>query len=116
MNTQIYEFVVVFSPELSEQELTRKQDAILDLIKKHEGQVGSVEVWGRKTLAYQIKSFSEAFYVFYTITMAKDRVSEFERETRLMEGLIRYLLVKQDKKSEPSAEQTKKEEAPAEKE
>ena len=102
MSTQTYEFVVLLSPDLSEQELTRKQDAILDLIKKYSGQVGTVEVWGRKPLAYDIKSFSEAVYVFYTFGMPKDQVAGFDQEVRLMEGVIRYLLTKEEKKNDKS--------------
>ena len=98
MKNQIYEFVVLLSPELSEQDLTRKQDAILDLIKKYKGKMESIDVWGRKPLAYKVKNFSEATYLFYTLTLPKENVLAFDRDVRLMDAVIRYLIVKQGEK------------------
>ncbi len=89
----------MLSPELSEQDLTRKQDAILDFVKKYKGKVESTDVWGRKPLAYKITKFSEAFYVFYTVTLPKENVQKFDNDIHLMEGVIRYLIVIHDAKA-----------------
>ena len=105
MTNQVYEFVVLLNPELSEQELTRKQDAILDLIKKYKGKMETLDIWGRKPLAYKVKNFSEAVYLFYTLTLPKDRVITFDRDVRLMDGVIRYLIVKQGEKVAMKPEQ-----------
>lgn len=98
MDMQTYEFVVLLSPELSEEKLSQAQDSILDLIKKYKGKSENIDVWGRKVLAYKIQNFSEAFYIFYTLSLPKDKVKDFDGEVRLMEGVTRHLIVKQDEK------------------
>ncbi len=94
--TKVYEFVALFSPELNDTQLQHAQDTILDLVKKNNGTVASTDVWGKKVLAYPINKHTEAHYVFHTLEMDTKDVQNFDRDVRLSDTTLRYLLVIQD--------------------
>jgi small subunit ribosomal protein S6 len=94
--TKVYEFVALFSPELSEVELQGIQESFITLIKKHKGKVVNMENWGRRPLAYMIKKFTEAYYLFFTLELEADQVEPFNKDVRLNTPAIRSLLVIQE--------------------
>ncbi len=56
----------------------------------------NVDKWGKKKLAYPIKKFEEAFYVFFLYEGEPDISGELERRFKQTEAVIRYLTVKKD--------------------
>lgn len=109
--TKVYEFVALFSPELSEIEVQGIQESLIALIKKHKGKVLNMENWGKRSLSYLIKKFSEAHYLFFTLELDAEHVEPFNKDIRLNTQAIRSLLVLQDEHykkghvSAPNAEQ-----------
>jgi len=59
--------------------------------------VASVDVWGRKSLAYPINNHREGTYVLLLANMPPASLGELERNLKLSEEVIRYLLVKAEK-------------------
>lgn len=94
--TKTYEFVVVLSPELSEQQVQVSQDSFITLVKKHKGKVVNSEVWGKRPLAYKINKLTEANYLFFTLELDSEQVINFDRDVRLNPQVLRYLLVIQE--------------------
>ena len=91
--TRIYELVVLFSPELGDADLRKSQEVIESLVAKHKGKINSVDAWGLKTLAYKIRGFSQAHYVFYLVEMDSSKVANLERDLKLSEQSLRHLIV-----------------------
>lgn len=91
-----YEFVVLFSPELTESELQTTQESLISLVKKHKGKVGSVETWGKRPLAYAINKFTEANYLFFVLELDTSAVEPFTKDVKLNTSAIRSLLVIQE--------------------
>lgn len=94
--TKVYEFVALFSPELSEQEVQAIQESLISMIKKHKGKVVNMEIWGKKPLAYKINKFSEANYLFFAMELDTAEVEEFNKDVRLNTQAIRSLVVIQE--------------------
>lgn len=103
--TKVYEFVVLFSPELNEHQLQQAQGTIQDLAKKNGGTFTQTDVWGKKVLAYPIEKHTEAFYVFYTLEIDSRKVQGFAQDVRLSGLTIRHLLVIQDEAIVPAQAQ-----------
>lgn len=80
----------------------KSDDAVRDAqIEKYQGLVtssnGSVEAvdkWGVKKLAYPIKFMSEGFYVLMTFEAPADFVEELERQMRISDEVLRFIVVK----------------------
>ena len=93
--SQSYETVMVFS--------CKNEEAIPALVEKfttlisENATVDGVEEWGKKRLAYEIQKQSEAFYYFVHFESENtDCPNELEMQLRIMDNVLRYLIVKED--------------------
>jgi small subunit ribosomal protein S6 len=60
----------------------------------------NIDKWGKLKLAYQIKKFEVAYYVFFLYKGEADIPSELERRFKQNEAVIRYLTVKKEEGEE----------------
>jgi small subunit ribosomal protein S6 len=56
--------------------------------------VTSVDVWGRRELAYPIRKQEEGTYVFIQTQLDPQAIGELERNLKLDEEILRYLLIR----------------------
>ena len=89
-----YELTVVFSPQLNEKDLTASLKAVEVVVDKAGGKMGRVVDWGKKDLSYPIKKETQGVYKFWPVELLTDKAHEAEKELRLKEGILRFLLVK----------------------
>ena len=89
-----YEIAVVLSAKLEDEERAQIIEKIKGLVERYSGSVTDVKEWGKKKLAYEIQKMSEAFYYFVEFeTENTDCPNEMEQQLRIMDGVIRYLVV-----------------------
>ena len=91
-----YEIAVVLSAKLEDEERAAIIERIKGLVERFEGNVTSVDDWGKKRLAYEIQKMKEGFYYFIQFNAASTAPAEIERRVRIMENVIRYLCVRVD--------------------
>lgn len=106
-----YELMALISPEVADEALTEEVDRISQYVADNGGQVTYIKrdtPWGRRRLIYPIQRFRDATYVLYHLSTPPTSIIEIERELKLDERVIRYLLVRRE---EPRAEEPA-EEAP----
>jgi len=60
------------------------------------GRIVKEEVWGQKELAYEINKQNHGFYMFTIMTLEPNKMIEFEKKMRLIDGSMRYLLINLD--------------------
>ena len=60
--------------------------------------VTEVEEAGKKKLAYEIQKMPEAFYYFIQFDAASTVPAEVERDVRIMDNVLRFLVVRKDEK------------------
>ena len=92
----IYELAVVVSVKLEDEARTAVIDKVKDYIVRFGGTVTGVNEWGKKRLAYEIHKMNEAFYYFVKFEAEADCPGHLEAEMRIMDGVIRYLCVKDE--------------------
>ena len=94
-----YELAVVVSAKVEDDnERAAMVDKIKALIEKFGGQVTNVDDWGKKKLAYEIQKMNEAYYYFIQFDAETSAPAEIESRIRIMDNVIRYLIVRQDEK------------------
>ena len=91
-----YELTVLLNPELAEKAVDGCVKSIGEAIEKLGGKVKSKKDAEKKTLAYKIEHFKEAFYVYFELSLDPANVLGVEGKIKLTEGVIRYLFVKSD--------------------
>lgn len=91
-----YELAVVVNVNLEEEERTATIEKVKEYITRFGGTVINVDDWGKKKLAYEIQKMKEAFYYFIRFDAESTVPAEIESRIRIMDNVIRYLIVKQD--------------------
>ncbi len=89
-----YELAFIVRPNIDDEGVTAVVDKVSQFVKAGNGEVTSIDVWGRRTLAYPIKNHREGIYVLFQAKMFPSAITELERNLKLSEEIIRYLLVK----------------------
>ena len=91
-----YELAVVVSANIEDEERTAVVDKCKALIERFGGTITGVDDWGKKKLAYEIQKMKEAFYYFIQFDAESTAPAEIESRMRIMDNVLRYLVVRQD--------------------
>ena len=91
-----YELAVVVSAKIEDDARTAAVDKCKALIERFGGQIKDVDEWGKKKLAYEIKKMNEGFYYFIHFDAEPTAPADIEKRVRIVDGVIRYLIVKQN--------------------
>ena len=89
-----YELALIVSPNIETEGVTTVVEKVSGMVGAINGEVASVDVWGRRALAYTIDNHREGTYVLLQAKMPPAGITELERNLKLSEEIIRYLLVK----------------------
>jgi small subunit ribosomal protein S6 len=89
-----YELAFIVEPNIDDEGVTGVVDKVSQFVQTIDGSVASVDVWGRKTLAYPINNHREGTYVLLQTKISPASLDDLERNLKLSEEIIRYLLIK----------------------
>ena len=93
-----YELAVVVSAKIEDEERAAVVDKCKALIERFGGTVTNVDDWGKKRLAYEIQKMKEGFYYFIQFEAESSAPAEIESRIRIMDNVLRYLVVKNETK------------------
>jgi small subunit ribosomal protein S6 len=91
-----YEVVFVAAPTLTSEELEGFINHIQTVVEGKNGKLVKIDNWGKKSLAYKIKRFREAYYVVLSIEGDGSTIAEVERRFRVTDYIIRFISVRID--------------------
>ncbi|MDM4762334.1 30S ribosomal protein S6 [Galbitalea sp. SE-J8] len=81
--------MVILDPEIDERTVAPSLDKFLNVIRNDGGTIESVDVWGRRRLAYEINKKSEGIYAVVDFTATSDATVELDRQLKLSEAVVR---------------------------
>jgi small subunit ribosomal protein S6 len=88
--------MVILEPSLEERTIEPSLDKYLNVIRNDGGTVESVEVWGRRRLAYEVKKNAEGIYAVISLKAEPATVKEFDRQLSLNESILRTKVMRPD--------------------
>ena len=91
-----YELAVVVNAKIEDEERAQVIEKVKEMITRFGGNVTDVDEWGKRRLAYEIKKHNEGFYSFITFDAAATAPIEIESRVRIMENVLRYLIIRKD--------------------
>ncbi|HBT64377.1 MAG TPA: 30S ribosomal protein S6 [Ruminococcaceae bacterium] len=91
-----YEAVLIYSMTLGEDGITAIGDKFKTLIEQNSESCEADE-WGKRRLAYPINDENEGFYVLYKFVSSPDFPAELDRVCKITEGVLRSLIIRNDK-------------------
>ena len=91
-----YEVMVILDPSLDERTIEPSLDKYLNVIRKDGGSIESLDVWGRRRMAYEIKKNAEGIYAVVQLTAEPATVKELDRQLTLNESILRTKVMRPD--------------------
>ena len=91
-----YELAVVVSAKLEDDARAEVIEKVKALVTRFGGNITDVDEWGKKRLPYDVQNTKDAFYYFIHFESETTTPGEIEERIRIMDGVIRYLCVKQE--------------------
>ncbi len=101
-----YETIYILRPNTSNDQVGDVNGRVREIIESRGGKVVNVDNWGKRRLAYEIKKELRGIYLYWQYLGSPDIVTEFERNMRMIDSVIRYMTVKIDSNVDPSARPT----------
>lgn len=105
-----YESIIIIDPKLKENE-------IKDTIEKYKKMMGNfskkevtVEDMGERKLAYEIKKNSTGYYALFNFYSKPEDIYELERNYRIDDNVIKFIVVRQDELEYDESEEDDEEE------
>jgi len=89
-----YEVVYIVKPNFEDEKYPQIIEKFNTLIQNNGGEVLKVEPWGKRRLAYEIEKLHDGYYVLLRINAGADLPKELERNFRISDEIMRYLIVK----------------------
>ena len=91
-----YELAFIADPELEEEALEELEAKVKGWIESAGGTPGTFDRWGKRRLAYPIKKKSDGYYVFVNVEMPPQAGALIERDLRLSEQILRFMITVQE--------------------
>lgn len=91
-----YEMMVIIDPTVDDHSVEVK--AIEELIVKLGGEITKTDVWGKRSLAYEIKKLTEGIYVVIEFKAEPSQLKELDRVLSLRPLVVRHLNVATDER------------------
>ncbi len=89
-----YEVMYVIDTALEDSARTELINRFNELVVKNGGEVERVDEWGKRRLAYAINYKTEGYYVLMYIKAPADLPRELERNLKISESVLRYLVIR----------------------
>lgn len=94
-----YELMVVISPQVADEGLAGVLNQVNQAVGANGGAVSASFTnppWGHRRLAYPIRDFRDAYYAVLYLQFEPSRIGGLDRDLKLMEHVIRFLIVRRD--------------------
>lgn len=91
-----YELAYILDPELDEESITSFKERFKGWVEAAGGTIKNIDSWGKRRLAYPIKKHNEGYYYFVQIDMPPQAGVVLERDLRLSEQVLRFMISVQE--------------------
>lgn len=110
----IYENMVILNAGISDEEAESAIAKIKEIIISQGGEVLKVDVWGRRKLAYEIKKQKKGLFILLLYKTPATTIKKLEEFYKVFDVIIKYMIIKLEKKQIQALEKRETAEQPAE--
>lgn len=91
-----YEMMIIIDPSQDERTVAPSLDKFLETVRKENGTVDKVDIWGKRRLEYPIKKQDEGIYAVVDLNCESATVQELDRLLNLNEIIMRTKVLRKD--------------------
>ncbi|HDH63289.1 MAG TPA: 30S ribosomal protein S6 [Firmicutes bacterium] len=98
MKMRKYEMMVIFRPELSDEELDAQENLLKESVESKGGKWIETVKWGKRKFAYPIMKLTEGYYYIYYFYLPGSEVLNLKNEIKLNDKILRFMIVRKEEK------------------
>ncbi|MGI6665542.1 MAG: 30S ribosomal protein S6 [Christensenellaceae bacterium] len=91
-----YELLLVVKPDMEEEARNALFTRFQEIITTDGGEIEEVDEWGKRRLAYPINYINDGYYMLMNFKAKPELPAELERNFRISEDVLRFMIVKKD--------------------
>ncbi|MBC6794858.1 30S ribosomal protein S6 [Corynebacterium macclintockiae] len=91
-----YEMMIIIDPSQDERTVAPSLDKYLEIVRKENGSVEKVDVWGKRRLEYPINKKDEGIYVVLDLKCESATVLEIDRLLNINDQILRTKVLRKD--------------------
>lgn len=88
--------MVIFDSALEEEALKEEVSKVEELIRRENGSVDKVDLWGRRRLAYPVNKKREGIYAVFYFQAEPESLREIDRVMKIDQKVMRFMIVKRE--------------------
>ena len=89
-----YEAVIIYDVAVEPQAIQASLDKALGVINDTDGESGTIDRWGRRPFAYEVKHKREGYYVIASFTGEPTTVAALDRFLGLADEVLRHKIIR----------------------
>ena len=98
-----YEIVIIFDADLEEETIRAAVDRTTEQIRQAGGEPGTVDHWGKRRFAYEMKHRWEGYYVVLRAQAPPAAIEDVDRALSLSDDVLRHRVVRLPEQAQRSA-------------
>lgn len=92
-----YEIMYIVKPDVEPEALNNIIERLSKTITNFDSKIIEHKEMGLKDLAYEIQHYSKGYYIWQSVEATNEAVQEFNRIVRIIEEVIRFLVIKDER-------------------
>lgn len=88
-----YETIYIIRPTVDEEGIKALQDKFKAIVEEN-GEIETIDDWGKRKLAYLIDDIGEGYYVYMKYKAAQVVPKELDRVFGITEEILRHMIIK----------------------
>lgn len=105
----IYESIFILKPDLRDEDVDDVVEKTHKIIKDNSGKVMDNEIWGKRRMAYEVDKERYGIYVLIHFEGEGKLIRELDRNYKLMGEILKYIIIRLNKRELAKFESDKKE-------
>ena len=89
-----YQSILILKPDLDEAQVDQALEKLTGFLTQNSGSALKVEKWGKKRLSYRIKKSRFGYYLNIYHTCDSLKVSSLEKEYKLFDLILKFLVIR----------------------
>jgi small subunit ribosomal protein S6 len=91
-----YEAMYIINPNVEDEARAALVERFSGLVVQSGGNVEKIDDWGKRKLAYEIQDLTEGHYILMHFEADSELPRELERNFKINEPILRYLVIRKD--------------------
>ncbi len=92
----MYEMVVIFKPFLPDKVRTEADEKVGKIITETGGNITTLDIWGKRYLAYKMEGHVEGYYVMYQFKTVGSGIDHIKKHLNRHQEIMKYLIIRKE--------------------